>query len=136
VSSTAAFEKSLSLPELKRHLDALQADLIALDLPKFTFGLKADMVRTLTDLGLGVAFTDVPDFSGITTTDKLQITNVVHQAVIKTDEAGTEAAAATGVGIGVTGMPDPILVDRPFLFVIRDVATGAIVFLGRVVEPG
>ncbi|HEY8239003.1 MAG TPA: serpin family protein, partial [Candidatus Limnocylindrales bacterium] len=78
------------------------------------------------------------DFTGITPVDDLCISAVIHQANIDLDEEGTEAAAATGVIAGVTSMPPepvPMTVDRPFLFALRDVETGAILFLGRVVEP-
>jgi serpin B len=63
---------------------------------------------------------------------------VVHKAFVEVDEAGTEAAAATAVIVGLTAVPaQPVAVtiDRPFLFLIRDMETGAIVFLGRVMNP-
>ena len=79
------------------------------------------------------------DFSGMTGKPDLYITNVVHKAFVDVNEAGTEAAAATGVVMGLksmpTGEPIEVKIDHPFLFVIRDVQTGAILFLGRVVEP-
>ena len=55
--------------------------------------------------------------------------------VVKTDENGTEAAAATAVTMGTTSIPTYVELDRPFVFAIRDVATGALLFLGRVVDP-
>ena len=66
------------------------------------------------------------------------ISDVIHQANIDVDEKGTEAAAATAVVMRATAMPaEPVTlrVDRPFLFALRDVPTGAILFLGRVADP-
>jgi serpin B len=66
------------------------------------------------------------------------ISSVVHQANIDVDEAGTEAAAATAVVLETTGAPldaVALVLDRPFLFLVRDVPTGAVLFLGRVADP-
>jgi len=64
---------------------------------------------------------------------------VVHKAFVAVDEKGTEAAAATGIVVGVTSMPmEPppeFRADRPFVFAIRERATGAILFMGRVSDP-
>ena len=68
----------------------------------------------------------------------LTITDVVHKAFVAVDEKGTEAAAATGVVLGPTSAPPPPLevnIDRSFLFVIRDAPTGAVLFVGRLVDP-
>ena len=84
------------------------------------------------------AFTGAADFSGITTAERLSISNVIHQANIDVDEKGTEAAAATAVVMRATAIlaqPVTVRVDRPFLFALRDVPTGAILFLGRVADP-
>ena len=82
------------------------------------------------------------DFSGMTTQDKLHIGMVVHQANIDVDERGTEAAAATAVGMDTGGCTGPVPVtdrtlrlDRPFMFLVRDLQTGAILFMGRVLDP-
>jgi serpin B len=77
------------------------------------------------------------DFSGITTAESLYISDVVHQALVSVDEAGTEAAAATAVIAGTTSAPEPaeLVADRPFIFLIHDVATGSVIFAGRVMDP-
>jgi serpin B len=70
--------------------------------------------------------------------DELLIQEVVHEAFISVDEAGTEAAAATAVVVGIVSAPAvtvDLTVDRPFLFLIRDDETGAILFVGRVLDP-
>ena len=84
------------------------------------------------------AFTDAADFSGITREERLQITAVIHQANIDVDEKGTEAAAATAVVMGRTSLPVTsvtLTVDHPFLFALRDTESGAVLFLGRIVDP-
>lgn len=85
-----------------------------------------------------IAFTDRADFSGMTKQEPLEIAEVLHQAFIAVDEKGTEAAAATAVVMRVVSAPLKVVdldVDRPFLFVIRDDETGAILFMGRVLDP-
>ena len=63
------------------------------------------------------------------------INEVVHKAFVSVDEEGTEAAAATAVGVGVPSVPPNVVIDRPFIFLIRDIETGAILFVGRVADP-
>jgi serpin B len=79
------------------------------------------------------------DFSGMTTQERLYVSIVIHQANIDVDEKGTTASAATAVVMDASSAPlDHVTlnVDRPFLFALRDVTTGAIVFLGQVTDPG
>jgi serpin B len=94
------------------------------------------MVPALKDLGILDAFSPgVADFSRITGDRSLHIQTVVHQAFIAVDEHGTEAAAATGVGVGTTSVPVPFRADRPFLFFIVDHVTETLLFMGRVADP-
>jgi serpin B len=110
------------------------------------FGIKTggiNLVEILSSLGMRRATDYTADFSGITSPSELYISAVIHQANIDVDEKGTTAAAATAVGMSTTGgcgPSDPLKVitlrlDRPFFFVLRDVETGAILFMGRVVDP-
>ena len=115
-------------------------------MPRFSIDTQARLADTLTALGMPLAFGGAADFTGIhvpaSDADRLFISEVIHQANIDVDEKGTTAAAATAVVMttgGCTG-PDPakvitFRVDRPFLFVLRDVATGAVLFMGRVIDP-
>ncbi len=76
--------------------------------------------------------------SGMDGTRNLNISDVFHKAFISVDENGTEAAAATAVVVGVTSIPVvdvTLTIDHPFIFVIRDIPTGTILFIGRVVDP-
>ncbi len=137
----AGLEKRLT-PEL---LDTLTGSLrkrtVSLFLPKFTVTSTLRLDSTLRALGMKDAFDpEKADFSRMTSRDDgLFIGAVVHKAFIDVGEEGTEAAAATGVIVGVTSvMPEPPVVfraDRPFLFLIRDNSTGAILFVGRVAKP-
>ncbi len=110
---------------------------VQLSLPRFELRTAQSLRAPLSDLGLGVAFSDQADLSGLTTGD-LAVSDCIHEAWIKVDEEGTEAAAATGVVVSVTSMPPPpveMTVDRPFTFVVLDKPTGAILFVARVENP-
>jgi serpin B len=107
-------------------------------MPKFSFRSKAQLKGALSEMGMPLAFTDRADFSGMTKQEPLEIADVIHQAFIAVDEKGTEAAAATGAVMRATSAPlRPIelRIDRPFLFLIQDDETGAILFMGRVADP-
>ena len=117
---------------------------VRLFLPRFAAETKADLLPELASLGMTLATDPLQaDFSGITSPSELYIAKVIHQANIDVDEKGTEAAAATAVGMSTTGGCGPsnphrvitVRFDRPFFFVLRDVQTGAILFMGRVVDP-
>lgn len=132
------------LPDLEAGLDAarwqaLTADLtpasVPIGLPRFELEFEADLGAALSGLGMPTAFSDGADFTGIAADGGLSISGVYHKAFVKVDEAGTEAAAATGVVVGVTSAPMPIVADRPFLFAIQDDLTGALLFVGRVTDP-
>lgn len=116
---------------------------VHLFMPKFGIDSRADLVPVLQRMGMRLATSGGADFSGIATNGGLKIGMVVHQANIDVDQKGTEAAAATAVGMDTTGGCGPasprrtltLRLDKPFLFLIRDVQTGAILFMGRVVDP-
>jgi len=138
----AAFEKTLSAARFAEITDALQETYISLSLPSFKAETKSELSAALTTMGMPLAFdSNKADFSGITTQEPLFISAVVHQANISVDEKGTEASAATAVVMMAGAAPGPqqepkiVHVDRPFFFAVRDTKTGAILFLGRVVDP-
>ena len=106
--------------------------------PKFKYGFKKKLKDVLTDMGMGIAFTDAADFSNISEQYDLLINDVTHQSFIETNEEGTEAAAATVVDIGTTSYPPQALefrMDRPFVYLIRETTTNTILFMGRVADP-
>lgn len=109
-----------------------------LSFPRFKYGYKKKLKDVLTDMGMGIAFTDAADFSNISEQYDLLINDVAHQSFIETNEEGTEAAAATVVEVGVTSMPPAALVfnmDHPFIYIIRETTTNSIIFMGRVADP-
>ena len=137
------FESSLDAD----HVDTITKDLapkqVALTMPKFEFESNFSLANTLGAMGMPVAFIsslgpctpETADFSGMTGTCELFITEIVHKAFVSVDEAGTEAAAATAVVLGIESLPPSVTIDRPFVFLIRDIETGAILFVGRVADP-
>lgn len=132
-------ESNLNANLLKEVLASLaQAD-VTLRMPKFEYESTFSLSDSLAGLGMPLAFEDgQADFSGMTNQQDLYIGNVIHKAFVAVDEKGTEAAAATAVIMeGATAMqPENMLyIDRPFLFFIRDVETGQILFIGRVLNP-
>lgn len=109
-------------------------------LPRFTVTSQLSLRPILTALGMDVAFSDQADFSGMIAQAQVSISDVLHKAFIDVNEEGTEAAAATGVVIGVTSIMDPQPVpvfkaDHPFLFLIQEKQTGSVLFFGRLQNP-
>ena len=108
---------------------------LALQIPKFEIEYDKSLKDVLSALGMGVAFSDFADFTGINRQGNLKITEVKHKTYVKVDEEGTEAAAVTSVEIGLTSAPSSFTVDRPFLFVIHENHSGTILFMGKIVDP-
>ena len=111
---------------------------VHLTMPKFTYESGFRLKETLAAMGMPDAFLyGVADFSGMDGTRILFIDDVIHKAFVSVDEAGTEAAAATAVVVARAAPTPPkeVTIDRPFVFMIRDIETGAILFVGRVVNP-
>lgn len=109
-------------------------------MPRFELQSKVDLRRVLQAMGMQKAFVpEQADFGNLAAEGEFFISAMVHEARVRVDEEGTEAAAATAAVASVTSMPaEPPVefrADRPFLVAIRDVPTGALLFLGRVLEP-
>lgn len=109
-------------------------------MPKFEVESDFSLAHVLTAMGMPVAFSTDADFSGMDGSRDLYNSDVIHKAFVSVDEAGTEAAAATAVVVARMGLaqgaPLEVTVDHPFIFLIRDLETNTILFLGRVVNPG
>lgn len=132
-----AFEGTLGGPQVDAILGALTSKRIALKMPRFKTEYSISLKQTLQELGMRDAFTNA-DFSGMTGNRDLSIGAVIHKAYVAVDENGTEAAAATAVTMPTSvlpGQPIEVSVDRPFIFLIRDIETGALLFVGRIVTP-
>ncbi len=132
-----AFEAELDAQQVSNIISGLQPTQVDLTMPKFEFDSKFSLKDTLAWMGMPIAFTLDADFSGMAGNPDLLISDVIHKAFVSVDEAGTEAAAATAVVIELTGVIQSVEVslDRPFIFLIRDIETGAILFVGRVLNP-
>jgi len=134
-----AFENSLDAGKVEAIIENLNYRKVALTMPKFEVESYFSLADALAAMGMPVAFSRGADFSGMDGTRNFRISNVIHKAFVSVDEGGTEAAAATAVVMVPIGMPAPaveVTVDRPFIFLIRDIETDAILFIGRVVNPG
>ena len=133
-----AFEESLDAQRVDAIVKELEPRRVALTMPRFEFESGFRLKETLAAMGMPVAFSESADFSGMTGNRDLFIADVVHKAFVSVDEAGTEAAAATAVVMELTAVPETpveVTIDRPFVFLIHDMETGTILFLGRIVNP-
>ncbi len=128
-------EAQLSAEFFRNVLEESEERQVTLDLPRFDFESSMDLIEHLKGLGLRAPFEDA-DFSGISDGGDLFIAAAVHKADITLDEKGTEASAATGIAMAESAPPPAELrVDRPFIFAIYERDSGAILFLGRVLDP-
>lgn len=104
-------------------------------IPKFKFSYGVNLMGILKSLGMGIAFSDQADFSRITAGGGVAITEVKHKAYIDVNEDGTEAAAVTEVGVGISAPAPTNVFNKPFIFAIREMKTGLILFAGIVNNP-
>lgn len=131
-------ERNLSLTWLKKIDQQLTEKQVRMDLPRLQLDSDLDLVAALSSLGMADAFTTRANFAGINgNPHDLYLAKTVHQTTIDVNERGTKAAAGSGVVAVTRGRPSysVIRADRPFLFLIRDQETGALLFLGRVTDP-
>jgi serpin B len=137
-ATLADLENEMSGENLAALFSTIETKTVELAIPKFRIESGGSVRDSLVAMGMPTAFTEAADFSGIDGQKDLLITDVVHKAFIDVNEDGTEAAAATGVSIGVTSVPivqHTFRADHPFAFVLRDTRTGVILFSGRFSTP-
>jgi serpin B len=131
----------LTLQQWNAWIAALDSTKAFVSLPKFTLEYQLKLNDVLAALGMGVAFVGCPavpdcaDFTRMRSVRDLFISEVMHKTYVDVNEEGTEAAAATSVGIAPTSAPPSVVVDRPFLFAIRERLSGTILFMGRIMNP-
>ena len=144
IGGLPALEKSFTAENASEWIKKLApVEKVILTLPRFTMTQQFELSGTLTKMGMPQAFGSTADFSGMTGKPDFAISAAIHKAYIDVNEQGTEAAAATAITFVATAMqrpepePPPIVfdADHPFLFLIRDTNSGAILFLGRVADP-
>ncbi|XP_029825704.2 intracellular coagulation inhibitor 1-like [Ixodes scapularis] len=126
----AKLRDAMTVESIEKIQESLKEETLEIQLPKFELKTEYGLVPALKKLGMRSIFSDA-DLSGITRERGLRVTEVQHKAVIVVNEEGTEAAAATVVRIGKS-LPRSFAVNRPFLFYIREKATGRLLFLGEV----
>lgn len=132
------FAEELDASRVASILKGMRSAEVRLTMPKFTYEWGYRLGSTVSRLGMEAAFGPGADFSGMTGNRDLWIDDVIHKAFVAVDEAGTEAAAATVTvlrALSAPGIPVEVTIDHPFIFVIRDIQTGAVLFVGHVVNP-
>ncbi len=133
------FENQLTEGFLSAILADLTPRIIRLAFPRFELTpTPLSLSDALMRMGMSTVFTSAADLSGIDGTGDLALSEVVHQAYLAVDETGTEAAAGTGGIVGPSNPGSPfaeVIVDRPFLVLIRDIPTESILFFGRIESP-
>ena len=133
-----ALEAELSAGRVSAWRRDLSMEPVDIFLPRFTLNARYNLRDVLSEMGMPSAFEMEADFSGMDGKKDLYIQQAVHQGFVEVNEEGTEAAAATGVAMGLKSMPAPpaeFRADRPFLFLIQERGTGRVVFMGRVQKP-
>ncbi|HKC38540.1 MAG TPA: serpin family protein [Gemmatimonadales bacterium] len=115
---------------------SLEATTAEVFLPKFKLTNDLNLIPSLAGLGMGIAFGDGrADFSRIHVPSELSITEVKHKTYVDVNEEGTVAAAVTSVGLGLTSASPYIMIDRPFIFALRENLSGTILFMGVIRHP-
>jgi serpin B len=142
VDGLPAIEDELSAELVNQWIGDLRDEEITVEFPRFELDTELPLMEVLENLGIVDALdADLADFTGIVPADvmegNLYIGAAKHKAYVKVDEQGTEAAAATGISMmdGAMAEPDHFVADHPFLYLIRDKLTGAILFMGRIEDP-
>jgi serpin B len=110
-----------------------------MSLPEFKFTSEFNLSETLSGMGMPAPFDPgLADFSGMDGQRDLYISDVLHQAFLSVDETGTEAAAASAVAMreaGIAQVDATLVIDRPFIFIIRDLPSSQILCAGRLLDP-
>ena len=132
-------EDSMSMQKLDSIRGMMTLQPLTVQIPKFEFETKYDLVGSLENLGVHDAFDeDNADFQGMTD-EQVYLDKAVHKAFVNVNEEGTEAAAITALVVQAqSGPPEPrheFVADHPFMFVIQEKETGEILFIGRIMDP-
>ncbi|OJJ20307.1 hypothetical protein BKI52_17740 [marine bacterium AO1-C] len=138
----SALEKQFDAATYQKLIDQMRYTKVKLSLPKFKMTVSTKLKETLQQLGMKTAFNNQADFTGMTGTSDLKISEVVHKAFVEVNEKGTEAAAATAVIMrakkaSVKHPTPPVIfkADHPFMFIIKDNKTNSILFIGKLENP-
>jgi serpin B len=133
-----SLEKSINIENLQDWKTNLEEQKVMLFIPKFKLETTYGLSESMMDLGMKKAFDGDADLSGISDEKPLFVGFAIHKAFVDVNEEGTEAAAATAIGVMTESISPPIPIfkaDHPFIFLIQDDETGLILFMGKVVDP-
>ena len=135
--TVADITPELNSANLSTWLTNAHSSSLELRLPKFKMEYEKELKEVLTQLGMGIASSNQANFSQMVqgSNQQFAISEVKHKSYLDVNEEGTEAAAATSVGIITTSLPQPIIADRPFVFLIREKSSNAILFIGQLMAP-
>ena len=133
-------EKIFTEANLAAWSKCIHKEKVVVFFPRFKSLKSFLLTQELSSMGMHDAFSRAADFSGMTGTKDLSISDVIHKAFIEINEEGTEAAAATAVVMKLLSareesLPPTFRADHPFIFLIRDNQSGAILFMGRIMDP-
>jgi serpin B len=137
VDGLAELEQQLTPENLRNWLSSIRYDECPeiLQLPKFRLNSAFEFKQVLSKMGMASAFDNAADFSGMNGRKDLFLANVIHKTFVDVNELGTEAAASTAVRGELRCGGERFSADRPFIFLIRHIQSGSILFMGRVVNP-
>ncbi len=135
-SELSSLESDLNADQWSQWMKRLTTQPIELNLPKFRVDFSLDLNVILKNLGVRQAFEPSADFSGISEKEKVYLNNVLHKAILRIDESGSNAGIALPIkNLQKFENPTVIKIDRPFFFVIQDKETNLILSVGRIVQP-
>jgi serine protease inhibitor len=137
-TSIDQFASALTQNQWNTIIGQLDSSEVVLSLPKFKLEYSKKLNDELIAMGMGLAFSDLADFTRINPLGGLTFSEVLHKTFVEVNEEGTEAAAVTAIGIGVTSIEEPtnrMCIDHPFIFAIREHQSGTILFIGKIVNP-
>uniref|UniRef100_A0AAR2LUT4 Serpin domain-containing protein n=1 Tax=Pygocentrus nattereri TaxID=42514 RepID=A0AAR2LUT4_PYGNA len=128
-------EKNINKEHLKYWCDRLQRSYVDLFMPKFSTSSAFSLADTMKEMGIVDAFSGTADFTGITEAKNMKVSKVLHQAVLRVDEKGTEAAAVTTIEITPDSFSPIVNLNKPFLVFIVEDSTRSILFMGKITNP-
>jgi len=131
-----SFVANMTSEKLSEWIGDLRHAHVEIGLPRFTATYAGSLDSALTSLGMGAAFDrNVANFTGLASRTRIYISDIEHKTVVKVDESGTVAAGATEAELVLQSMPIDMIMDRPFFYAIVDGKTGALLFVGTLIDP-
>ncbi|MHB8814974.1 MAG: serpin family protein [Steroidobacteraceae bacterium] len=131
-----SFVANITSEELSTWIADLKPAEVGVGLPRFTATYANSLVNALTSLGMRVAFDpNIADFTGLASRRRVYISDIEHEAVVKVDESGTVATGATMAEAVLQSLPIGMTMNRPFFYAIVDGKTGALLFIGTLIDP-